>query len=57
VPALLYLKMRKLGGESLAETWAQMEEVDDRRTQWQQRMRTGLTMHSSRGGKAKSNPT
>lgn len=56
VPALLYLKMRQLGGESLADTLAEIEETEDRRTQWQQRMRTGLTMHSSRGSKARSNP-
>jgi hypothetical protein len=49
VPALLYLKMRKLGGEDLAETLAWIEEADERRTQWQQRMRTRLSLHTRKG--------
>jgi serine/threonine protein kinase len=49
VPALLYLKMRQLGGETLAEALAQIEEVDVQRSEWQQRMRTRLSLHSSRG--------
>jgi serine/threonine protein kinase len=57
VPALLYLKMRQLGGEPLAEALAQIEEVDAQRSQWQQRMRTRLSLHSSRGtSKARSQP-
>ncbi len=57
VPALLYLKMRQLGGEPLAEALAQIEEVDAQRSQWQQRMRTRLSLHTSRGsGKARSRP-
>jgi serine/threonine protein kinase len=54
VPALLYLKMRQLGGEPLAEALAQIEEVDAQRSQWQQRMRTRLSLHTSRGSKARS---
>jgi hypothetical protein len=46
VPALLYLKMRQLGGEHLSAALAQMEEVDARRSQWQQRMRTRLSLHT-----------
>jgi ABC-type Fe3+ transport system permease subunit len=48
VPALLYLKMRQLGGENLAETLAEIEEADDRTSEWQQRMRTRLSFHTSR---------
>jgi hypothetical protein len=48
VPALLYLKMRQLGGENLAETLAEIEEADDRTSQWQQRMRTRISLHPSR---------
>ena len=46
VPALLYLKMRQLGGETLSEVLAQIEEVEPVRSRWQQRMRTRLTMHT-----------
>ena len=44
VPALLYLKMRQLGGETLNEVMAQIEEVEGARSQWQQRMRSRLTV-------------
>jgi hypothetical protein len=44
VPALLYLKMRQLGGETLNEVMAQIEEVESARSNWQQRMRTRLTV-------------
>jgi len=44
VPALLYLKMRQLGGETLNEVMAQIEEVEGARSHWQQRMRTRLTV-------------
>jgi serine/threonine protein kinase len=54
VPALLYLKMRQLGGESLAGALAQIEEAEDRNSGWQQRMRTRLSLHTSRGGKPRS---
>lgn len=46
VPALLYLKMRQLGGESLSAVLAQFEEVDGERSNWQQRMRTRLSLHT-----------
>ena len=44
VPALLYLKMRQLGGETLNDAVAEIEEVDGERSNWQQRMRTRLTV-------------
>jgi serine/threonine protein kinase len=50
VPALLYLKMRQLGGENLAETLAGIEEADDHRSEWQQRMRTRLSLHTRAKG-------
>jgi serine/threonine protein kinase len=48
VPALLYLKMRQLGGETLADALTQMEDVDSKRSAWQQRMRTRLSLHTPR---------
>ena len=49
VPALLYLKMRQLGGERLVDAMAQIEEVDDDRKEWQQRMRSKLSLPTPRG--------
>ena len=49
VPALLYLKMRQLGGERLSDALAQIEEVDEERKEWQQRMRTKLSLATPRG--------
>lgn len=49
VPALLYLKMRQLGGERLVDALAQIEEVDEERKEWQQRMRTKLSLATPRG--------
>src|SRR5688572_14978533 len=46
VPALLYVKMRQLGGESLASVWAQIEEREGKQSAWQQRMRTRLSLHT-----------
>ena len=46
VPALLYLKMRQLGGESLSTALAQIEEGEGERSKWQQRMRTRLSLHT-----------
>jgi hypothetical protein len=46
VPALLYLKMRQMGGETLSETITQIEEVEAARSQWQQRMRTRLSLNT-----------
>jgi hypothetical protein len=51
VPALLYLKMRQLGGETLSAALTQIEEVDAERRQWQRRMRTRLTLHTPVSGK------
>ena len=51
VPALLYLKMRQLGGEPLSSALTQIEEVDTERRQWQQRMRTRLGLHTPVSGK------
>ncbi|MFL6332274.1 MAG: serine/threonine-protein kinase [Pyrinomonadaceae bacterium] len=44
--ALLYLKLRQMGGESMAETLAQFETVEPVRSRWQQRMRTRLTVNT-----------
>jgi hypothetical protein len=46
VPALLYVKMRQLGGESLATVWSQIEEGEGKQSSWQQRMRTRLNLHT-----------
>ena len=46
VPALLYLKMRQFGGETLNEVMAQLEEGEGARSKWQQRMRTRLTVNT-----------
>jgi serine/threonine protein kinase len=51
VPALLYLKMRQLAGETLSAALTQIEEVDSERREWQQRMRTRLTLHTPVSGK------
>ena len=50
VPALLYLKMRQLGGERLIDAMDQIEEVDAERKKWQQRMRTRLSLGTPRSG-------
>jgi serine/threonine protein kinase len=50
VPALLYVKMRQLGGESLASAWAQIEEGEGKQSAWQQRMRTRLSLHTPTTG-------
>jgi hypothetical protein len=54
VPALLYLKMRQLGGEPLSEALAGIEEADPQRSEWRQRMRTRLSLHPSRGSKPRN---
>ena len=46
VPALLYVKMRQLGGESLTQVWTQIEEGDVKQSAWQKRMRTRLSLHT-----------
>ena len=50
VPALLYVKMRQLGGESLSTVWAQIEEGEGKQSAWQQRMRTRLSLHTPTTG-------
>jgi serine/threonine protein kinase len=44
VPALLYLKMRQLGGETLSAVMDQINQVEGAHSDWQQRMRTRLTV-------------
>jgi len=44
VPALLYLKMRQLGGEMLAPLMEQIQQVEGAPSHWQQRMRSRLTV-------------
>jgi len=44
VPALLYLKMRQLGGETLTDVIAQLENFEGVKSHWQQRMRSRLTV-------------
>ena len=51
VPALLYVKMRQLGGESLTAALTQIEESESERRVWQQRMRTRLSLHTPTSGK------
>lgn len=53
VPALLYLKMRQLGGESLSDVIPEIEAADERQSQWQQRMRSrpSLQYRSSKPSK------
>ena len=46
VSALLYLKMRQLGGETLSSALSQIEETESRRSEWQQRMRTRLSLNT-----------
>jgi hypothetical protein len=46
VPALLYLKMRQLGGEKLSDVLAQIEEVDSESRAWQKRMRTRIGLYT-----------
>ncbi len=49
VPALLYLKMRQLGGETVSDALAQIEEAaDETRSKWQQRMRSRATLPTPR---------
>jgi hypothetical protein len=49
--ALLYLKMRQLGGETFKETLEQFDNVEAPRSRWQERMRRRLTINTpvSRG--------
>jgi serine/threonine protein kinase len=47
VPALLFIKMKQLSGESLSASLAQIEEGEGERSNWQQRMRTRLSLQTS----------
>ncbi len=51
VPALLYVKMRQLGGESLSSVWAQIQEGQEKQSSWQKRMRTRLSLHTPTNSK------
>ncbi len=42
--ALLYLKMRQFGGETLTDVMKQLEDLEAAGSHWQQRMRTRLTV-------------
>ncbi|HEY6045359.1 MAG TPA: hypothetical protein VIU65_02080, partial [Pyrinomonadaceae bacterium] len=44
VPALLYLKMRQFGGETLHDIMKQLDSVEGANSLWQQRMRSRLTV-------------
>ena len=44
VPALLYLKMRQFGGETLTDVMAQLDDLEGTKSGWQQRMRSRLTV-------------
>ena len=56
VPALLYLKMRQLGGEPLTPALLQIEEGETH-SAWQQRMRTRLSLHTPTGQKTTGSRT
>jgi len=44
VPALLYLKMRQFGGETLNDVMSQLEGLESAKSLWQQRMHAKLTV-------------
>jgi len=44
VPALLYLKMRQFGGETVTDVMEQLQDSEPSKSLWQQRMRTRLTV-------------
>lgn len=50
VTALLYLKMRQLGGEPFSAAMEKIEEIEVGRSEWQRRMRTRLNLTPSRSG-------
>ncbi len=54
VPALVYLKMRQLGGEPLSELLTEIENVDANRSEWQKRMRSRLSLHTTPSHKTTS---
>ncbi|HEY9285824.1 MAG TPA: hypothetical protein VIP46_20405, partial [Pyrinomonadaceae bacterium] len=45
--ALLYLRLRHMGGETMRDTLAQFEEFEPPRTRWQQRMRESLSARNT----------
>jgi serine/threonine protein kinase len=49
VPALLYIKMRQLGGEALSTALTKIEEGEERQSAWQKRMRTRLSQRTTTG--------
>ncbi|HJP94766.1 MAG TPA: serine/threonine-protein kinase [Pyrinomonadaceae bacterium] len=49
VPALLYIKMRQLGGEALSSALTKIEEGDEKQSTWQKRMRTRLSQRTTTG--------
>src|SRR5689334_3767509 len=55
VPALLYIKMRQLGGERLTTDLVQLEEGEEKQSAWQQRMRTRLSLHTPTTGQKTTN--
>jgi hypothetical protein len=58
VPALLYIKMKQLGGEPLTALLMQIEESDEgARSAWQQRMRTRLSLSTPTSQKSLHTPT
>jgi serine/threonine protein kinase len=55
VPALLYIKMKQLGGEPLTAALTQIEKVDaGERSAWQQRMRTRVSLSTPTSHKTTS---
>jgi serine/threonine protein kinase len=52
--ALLYLKTRQIGGETLKEVLSQFEEEDVPRTKWQMRMRERLHTTASKSSSSES---
>ena len=46
VSALLYLKMRQIGGEPLRDTLDKIDSTDRPRSKWQQRMRERLSLNT-----------
>jgi serine/threonine protein kinase len=54
VSALLYLKMRQLGGETLNSALEQIENVETDRSEWRQRMRFRLTNPTTQGTSSRS---
>jgi hypothetical protein len=53
--ALLYLKTRQIGGETLKEVLSQFEEEDVPRTKWQMRMRERLQTTASKSSSSRVN--